>query len=160
MNFSFFLAMGLVLWLGGNKVIARRDHASARWPQFLTFMTILQMPVRQLGLLVNSFARAATCGMRLFDAARPRAGGEGRARRRRSSRSPRARCSFDHVSFRYPGTTRDVLKDVSFEAKRGETIALVGPPGSGKSTIVAPDPALLRRRRAARSPSTGRTSPR
>ncbi len=34
--------------------------------QFLTFMTILQMPVRQLGLLVNAIARGATCGMRLF----------------------------------------------------------------------------------------------
>jgi len=44
--------------------------------------------------------------------------------------------AFDHVSFRYPGTTRDVLKDVSFTAKRGETIALVGPPGSGKSSLV------------------------
>ena len=40
------------------------------------------------------------------------------------------------MSFRYPGTTRDVLKDVSFMAKRGQTIALVGPPGSGKSTLV------------------------
>src|SRR5690606_17344271 len=43
---------------------------------------------------------------------------------------------FDRVSFRYPGTTRDVLKDVSFTARRGETIALVGPPGSGKSSLV------------------------
>ena len=33
---------------------------------FLTFMTILQMPVRQLGLLVNSFARTSTCGARIF----------------------------------------------------------------------------------------------
>jgi ATP-binding cassette subfamily B protein len=41
------------------------------------------------------------------------------------------------VSFRYPGTERDVLKDISFVARAGETVAVVGPTGSGKSTLVA-----------------------
>ncbi len=57
---------GWCCWVGGEKVIAGRDDGAARWPAFLTFMTILQMPVRQLGLMVNSFARASTCGNRLF----------------------------------------------------------------------------------------------
>ena len=65
MNFSFFAAMGLVLWFGGEKVIAG-EISVGTLAQFLTFMTILQMPVRQLGLMVNSFARASTCGTRLF----------------------------------------------------------------------------------------------
>ncbi|MEQ1899640.1 MAG: ABC transporter ATP-binding protein [Devosia sp.] len=134
MNFSFFLAMGLVLWVGGNKVIGG-EISVGTLAQFLTFMTILQMPVRQLGLLVNAIARGATCGMRLFNlldlelAVKDRLGAgelvvtEGTLK-------------FDKVSFRYPGTTRDVLKDVSFVAKRGQTIGIVGPPGSGKSTLV------------------------
>lgn len=43
---------------------------------------------------------------------------------------------FDHVSFRYPGADEDVLHDISFEAKPGETTAIIGSTGSGKSTLV------------------------
>ncbi|HWA17377.1 MAG TPA: ABC transporter ATP-binding protein [Devosia sp.] len=134
MNFSFFLAMGLVLWVGGNKVIGG-EITVGTLAQFLTFMTILQMPVRQLGLLVNAIARGATCGMRLFGLLdlelavkdKPNA---------QPLKVTDGTLVFDRVSFRYPGTTRDVLREVSFTARRGETIALVGPPGSGKSTLV------------------------
>lgn len=44
--------------------------------------------------------------------------------------------AFDHVSFRYPGASEDVLHDVSFTAHRGETVAFIGSTGSGKSTVV------------------------
>jgi len=134
MTFSFFAAMGLVLWFGGNKVMAG-EISVGTLASFLTFMTILQMPVRQLGLMVNSFARASTCGSRLFglldldiaikDApgAKPLVVTEGTLR-------------FENVDFAYPGQeARPVLKDVSFTGRRGETIGIVGPPGSGKSTI-------------------------
>ncbi|MDW6020398.1 ABC transporter ATP-binding protein [Mesorhizobium sp. BAC0120] len=134
MNFSFFAAMGLVLWFGGEKVIAG-EISVGTLAQFLTFMTILQMPVRQLGLMVNSFARASTCGTRLFalldteldieDApdAKPLVVTEGVLR-------------FDNVGFRYEGSgERPALSGISFEARPGETIGIVGPPGSGKSTI-------------------------
>ncbi|MCE5261257.1 MAG: ABC transporter ATP-binding protein/permease [Euryarchaeota archaeon] len=43
---------------------------------------------------------------------------------------------FDRVGFKYPGATDYVLKDVSFTARKGETIAFIGSTGSGKSTIV------------------------
>ncbi len=43
---------------------------------------------------------------------------------------------FDHVSFRYPGAEEDVLHDISFTAKPGETTAFIGSTGSGKSTLV------------------------
>ncbi|WP_163264269.1 ABC transporter ATP-binding protein [Chelativorans alearense] len=134
MTFSFFLAMGLVLLVGGNKVVAG-EISVGTLATFLTFMTILQMPVRQLGMMVNAFARASTCGSRLFglldldiavkDApdAKPLAITDGTLR-------------FNNVSFAYPGAQdRKVLKNVSFEARKGETVGIVGPPGSGKSTI-------------------------
>lgn len=43
---------------------------------------------------------------------------------------------FDHVSFRYPGANEDVLHDIDFVAKPGETTAIIGSTGSGKSTLV------------------------
>ncbi len=134
MTFSFFAAMGLVLWVGGHKVIAG-EISVGTLASFLTFMTILQMPVRQLGMLVNSFARASTCGSRLFDfldfevPIREEAGAPALA-------LSEGRLAFEDVSFTYPGTDRAVLRNVSFEARKGETIGLVGPPGSGKSSLV------------------------
>ena len=44
--------------------------------------------------------------------------------------------TFDHVSFRYPGAEEDVLHDISFTAKPGQTTAFIGSTGSGKSTLV------------------------
>jgi ATP-binding cassette subfamily B protein len=133
MNFSFYIAMGLVLMVGGFKV-SSGEISVGTLASFLSFMTILQMPVRQLGQMVNSFARASTCGQRLFElldldveirdkpGARPIAVTEGTIR-------------FEHVDFRYPGMDHNVLTDVSLTAHKGETIGIVGPPGSGKSTL-------------------------
>ena len=44
--------------------------------------------------------------------------------------------TFDHVSFRYPGADEDVLEDITFTAKPGETTAIIGSTGRGKSTLV------------------------
>ena len=134
MNFSFLVAMGLVLWFGGLKVMAG-EISVGTLASFLTFMTILQMPVRQLGLLVNSFARASTCGQRLFrlldlDLAIQDAPGA------KDLEITEGTLTFDNVDFRYPGANDNlVLEGISFTAKRGETIGIVGPPGSGKSSI-------------------------
>lgn len=50
---------------------------------------------------------------------------------------------FDHVSFAYPGAEENVLTDISFTAKKGETVAFIGSTGSGKSTLVNLIPRLF-----------------
>ena len=134
MTFAFFVAMGLVLWIGGLRVLDGTMTVGTL-TEFLAFMTILQQPVRTIGMVVNSFARASTCGGRLFavldsdvvinDApdAQPLAPGDGAI-------------AFEHVTFAYDATPETpVLRDVSFSVARGKTLGIVGPPGSGKSTI-------------------------
>ena len=134
MTFSFFAAMVLVLWIGGSKVIAG-EMTVGGLASFLTFMTILQMPVRQLGMMVNAFARASTCGARLFalldsDVAIEDAPGA------RDLEISNGVLRFENVDFAYSRSVeRPALKNISFEAQRGETVGIVGPPGSGKTTI-------------------------
>jgi len=133
MTFSFFAAMGLVLWIGGNKVIAG-EMSVGTLASFLTFMTILQMPVRQLGLMVNSYARASTCGDRFYaflDAPEDIADRPGATPLKVTDGVLR----FDDVHFTYPGATVPALNGISFEARPGQTIGIVGAPGSGKSTL-------------------------
>ncbi len=138
MTFAYFIAMGLVLWVGGLRVL---DGAITvgELTVFLTFITILQQPVRQLGLLVNSIARASTCGGRLFAVLDL----EPAIRDRSDSRplNPTdGTLRFENVSFAYSGASAGagvppVLHDVSFTVARGKILGIVGPPGSGKSTI-------------------------
>ncbi len=96
-------------------------------------MTILQQPTRQIIMIVNSAARATSSGHRLFDIldrvplVQYRQGAEALA-------NPRGAIRFDHVDFAYPGG-QNVLNDISFEVGPGQTLGIVGAPGSGKSTI-------------------------
>ena len=135
MSFSFFVAMGLVLWLGGVKVI-NNEITVGRLAEFLAFMTILQMPVRQIGMLVNSFARASTCGARLFEVIDR----EPRIKQLDNARPLNIKngiLKFENVDFSFSqdADANKVLKGVSFSIGRGKTLGIVGPPGSGKSTI-------------------------
>ena len=139
MTFAYFISMGLVLWVGGLRVL---DGAMTvgDLTVFLTFITILQQPVRQLGLLVNSIARASTCGARLFavlDLEPAIADQPGAS----ALQTTDGVVTFEDVSFAYQDADFDeasappVLHNVSFSVARGKTLGIVGPPGSGKSTI-------------------------
>lgn len=134
MTLSFLLAMGAVLLVGGIKV-RTGEMTVGTLTAFLTFMTILQMPVRQLGMLVNSIARTSTCGARVFgllDLEPSVADVPGACDLRIDGPVLR----FEDVGFAYP-SARDtpVLRNLSFTARRGEIIGIIGPPGSGKTTV-------------------------
>ncbi|MFW5777200.1 MAG: ABC transporter ATP-binding protein [Spirochaetota bacterium] len=135
MTFAFYVSMGLVLLVGGQKTLAG-EITVGRLTEFLAYMTVLQMPVRQLGLLVNSIARATTSGERLFTVL-----DEEPDIRDKPDATPLevsdAVLRFNDVGFAYQlgGERVPVLSNVTFEARRGQTVGIVGPPGAGKSTI-------------------------
>ncbi|MGN1117506.1 MAG: ABC transporter ATP-binding protein, partial [Acutalibacteraceae bacterium] len=54
----------------------------------------------------------------------------------RDSAANRGEIEFKNVSFRYPGAEEDVLQNISFKAHKGETVAIIGSTGSGKSTLI------------------------
>ena len=135
MTFAYFVSMGLVLWVGGEKVVAG-ELTIGELAAFLAFMAILQMPVRQIAWTVNAIARTSTCGGRLFEILDL----EPEIRDRPGARDLEVRdgvVRFENVSFRYrkEGKGPPVLRDVTFEVRPGRVTGIVGPPGSGKSTI-------------------------
>ena len=135
MTFSYYGAMGLVLWVGGHKII-EGEITVGTLAEFLAFMAILQQPVRQVGMIVNSTARAFVSGGRVFElldmdpAVQDKPGAP-------ALNLTDGVIRFEHVDFSYEDGegASPALHDVCFEVGPGKSLGIVGPPGSGKSTI-------------------------
>ena len=123
----------LIVWYGGTQVI-RNQLTLGALVAFTTYLAQLIDPVRRLGLIIPAIAIAGASAERIFeildtvpevqdeDDAHPLPTLNGYVR-------------FEHVSFGYG--SRQVLKDINFEAKPDQVVALLGPTGSGKSTIIS-----------------------
>ncbi|MEX2081180.1 MAG: ABC transporter ATP-binding protein, partial [Dehalococcoidia bacterium] len=118
----------------GSLMIA---NGSLMWGELLTFLLwlfLLQLPVRSLGFVVNIVARAISSSERVFELIDAES-----AVQERPDAAPLTNATghvrFDHVSFHYDNLS-SVVDDVSLDASPGQVIALLGPTGSGKSTIV------------------------
>ncbi len=134
------LAMVIVLWLGGRQVISG-EITLGDFVAFFFYLGLLTWPMIALGWVVNLFQRGGASMARLETVlhAEP------------ALPVPEHPAVLDHargeiefrgVAFRYPGTERLVLEDVSFTARPGQTVAVVGPTGSGKTTLVSLIPRL------------------
>ncbi len=133
MSFYFTIALGLILWYGGWEVL-RGDLTVGEMATFMLFLNQLTFPVRMAGFIINSFSRAISSGRRLFDvldARSPVAEREDAAELGRAEGTVR----FENVSFGYDPRT-PALRNVNITAQRNQVIAILGAPGSGKSTIV------------------------
>lgn len=133
MSFYFTCTLGLVVWFGGWEILHGRLTAGGL-AQFVLYMNQLAFPIRQAARVIDSLSRAISSGQRLFEvldaaspvAEKPQAKDLGRAQ---------GHVRFEAVSFSYD-TRVPALTAVTFEAVPGQITAILGAPGSGKSTIV------------------------
>ncbi|MGN6813307.1 MAG: ABC transporter ATP-binding protein [Thermomicrobiales bacterium] len=128
------ISLGGVLWFGGYRVLSGALSIGTL-VAFNRYVTLMADPVRWLGFVVNRIARAIASGQRIFEILDT----EPAIQERPDAlelRPMRGEVTFDDVSFSYTGAKRDALSHVSFTARPGERVALLGPTGSGKSTII------------------------
>ncbi|MBA3950647.1 MAG: ABC transporter ATP-binding protein [Rubrobacter sp.] len=138
-NFPFvFLLANLgtlaIVWFGGWQVI-NGGLSIGELVAFNTLLGFMLFPILTIGFLSANISRAGASAARVFEILdaplevtdKPDA-----------SPLPPVECrvAFDDVSFRYPGSEREILRGVSFAVEPGSTVAILGTTGSGKSTLV------------------------
>ena len=133
MSLYFTFALGLILWYGGWEVL-RGDLTPGELTKFVLFLNQLTFPIRQAAQIINSFSRAASSGERIFDVLDAESPVLEKPNAKVMSRS-QGHVLFNDVSFSYDEKI-PALKDVEIDAPPGSITAILGAPGSGKSTIV------------------------
>jgi ATP-binding cassette, subfamily B, multidrug efflux pump len=129
------LGLVIVLWVGGLGVM-RGTLTVGDFVAFGLYLGRLTWPLIALGWVVNLFQRGAASMARLnrILSIQPEVTEPARAVR---LERVRGELEFRSVSFRYPGSERQVLREISFRVPAGSALAVVGPTGSGKSTLVS-----------------------
>jgi ATP-binding cassette subfamily B protein len=130
-----------VLWFGADRIDSGQMQVGAL-TAFLNYLAQILMSVLMSTFLLMMVPRAAVCAERIQDVLHTE-----------SSVVPpaepvtelltRAEVEFRGVTFAYPGAAAPVLRDVTFTARRGETTAIIGSTGAGKTTMLALIPRLM-----------------
>ena len=101
---------------------------------FVLWLNLLQMPVRMTGFAITFFSRAMTAGERIFELIDAQSEVQEKPDAVALT-DVRGHVRFENVSFAYDNVS-PVLQDVNIDAPPGKVVALLGPTGSGKSTVV------------------------
>jgi ATP-binding cassette, subfamily B, multidrug efflux pump len=128
------LGQAAVLYFGGAEIIGG-TLTLGEWQKFSLYLVYIFMPMGQLGFIIALMAQAAASAERIFeilDARSDVANKPGAVELAGIS----GHVAFENVTFRYFGGTDPVLKDVTFASEPGQTVALLGATGSGKTTII------------------------
>jgi ATP-binding cassette subfamily B protein len=127
------LSQVFVLGIGAY-MITEGNLSAGELTAFLAYLTLMIMPMRMLGFIVQMFARAGASGERIFEIL----DAESAVKEKPDARpleNVHGDVTFEKVAFAYDAVS-PVLREVTFEAPSGKVIALLGPTGSGKTTIV------------------------
>lgn len=125
----------LIVWVGGHQIEAGSIQIGdmMAFIQYsmqiiMSFLMIAMVAVilPRASVSANRILEVLQCDTRISDPLQPKYFDENK----------KGYIDFQHVSFRYPGAEEDVLHDISFTARPGETTAFIGSTGSGKSTII------------------------
>ncbi|RVU63198.1 multidrug ABC transporter ATP-binding protein [Bacillus thuringiensis] len=133
MNFINNLGIGIVIGVGAIMVLNGITTVGII-VAFINYSRQFSRPLRQLATLMNTIQAAAAGGERIFEIMdeTPEIQNKTDAI---ITRKLQGNVTFDHVTFGYKNE-KEILKDINLQATSGQTIALVGPTGSGKTTII------------------------
>jgi ATP-binding cassette subfamily B protein len=134
MSFAAALGTVLVLWIGGRQVIDGTMRVG-ELVGFVIYLGLFYDPVTKLHGLNQMLQAARAGGERVFDILDAMEERAGRGGQDLSLSKVLGDVRYEHVFFSY-GNDRATLRDINLHAKPGEMIALVGPTGAGKSTVV------------------------
>ncbi len=132
LEFMLGLAMVLVLWIGGREVLAGRMEIGG-FTSFTIYMMQLTFPVIALGWVVNIFQRGTASLVRLNEIMQEQP--EIKDEIEDGVREVEGEIEFRGLNFAYDG--KPVLKDVNLHVPAGTSLAMVGPTGSGKTTLMS-----------------------
>ena len=123
----------LVIYIGGTRYINGQIPEFGTIVEFLIYVNMLTWPVAVVGFVTSMVQRAEASQKRINEFLHT----EPEIQNLVEEDTPiNGHIEFNHLSFTYPDTGIQALKDVSFSVKPGETLAIVGNTGSGKSTIL------------------------
>jgi ATP-binding cassette subfamily B protein len=133
--FAVFAAVGLVLWIGGNDLLTGRITAG-QLTAFLFYAILAASSIGALAEFHSDLQRAAGAAERLLQLLQTEPRIKAPAKPKPLPQPPQGSLAFERVTFTYPARPdRSALYDFSLAVKPGETVALVGPSGAGKTTV-------------------------
>ncbi len=133
------ISMAVVLWLGGQQVIADRISLG-QFVQFTNYLMMLTWPMMALGWVINLLQRGSVSMSRIAEILNQTPEIKD-SKERKSIQTLEGIIEFRNVSFAYD--TTQVLKNINLKIEKGMTVAIVGPTGAGKTTLVNLIPRLF-----------------
>ncbi|HEX7592970.1 MAG TPA: ABC transporter ATP-binding protein [Anaerolineae bacterium] len=128
------LGQAAVMYFGGQQIIGG-TLTLGEWQKFSLYLIYVFFPMGQLGFIINLMSQAAASAQRIFEILDTKNEVEDKPGAL-ELKSAQGHVRFENVSFRYFKGGEPVLSRVSFDAPAGQTVALLGATGSGKTTII------------------------